>query len=39
MTTSDLVRLLLVTATPEDVERLKQHPAYLSMLLEEEQRQ
>lgn len=38
LTQSDLVRLLLVTATLEDVERLKGHPAYLAMLLEEETR-
>jgi len=38
MTLSDIIRLFLVTATPEDIERLKNHPAYLSMLLEEGQR-
>jgi hypothetical protein len=35
MTQSDLVRLFLVTATPEDVERLKAHPDYLALIMEE----
>jgi hypothetical protein len=35
MTHSDLLRLFLVTATIEDVERLKNHPAYLAVLMEE----
>ncbi len=35
MTHSDLLRLFLVTATVEDVERLKNHPAYLAVLMEE----
>lgn len=35
MTQSDLVRLFIVTATPEDVERLKNHPDHLALMMEE----
>ncbi len=35
LTQSDLVRLLLVTSTPESVEQLKRHPAHLAILEEE----
>ena len=35
MTQSDLLRLFLVTATIEDVERLKVHPSHLAILMEE----
>lgn len=38
MTESDLTRLFYVTATAEDVERLKSHPAYLALLMEESSR-
>lgn len=35
LTQSDLVRLLVVTATVDVVERAKRHPAYLAILEEE----
>jgi hypothetical protein len=38
MTESDLTRLFYVTASPDDVERLKTHPAYLALLMEESSR-
>ncbi len=38
MTESDLVRLFFVTATAEDVERLKSHPTYLALMMEESSR-
>lgn len=38
LTQSDLVRLFIVTATVEDVERLKNHPDYLALMMEESTR-
>lgn len=38
LTQSDLVRLFIVTATVEDVERLLNHPDYLALMMEESTR-
>ena len=38
LTQSDLVRLLLLTSTVEDLERRKNHPDYLALMMEESTR-
>lgn len=38
LTQSDLVRLFIVASAIEDVERLKNHPDYLALMMEESTR-